>query len=127
MREIKFRAWFNKKPDWWKRQMFYSDDEPAGIGDWFYEVQCYQEDAPIMQFTGLKDKNGKEIYEGDIVRAIYKDMGSGEEITEEYEMEWECTDPGPGYVGFNVGNYQSIEIIGNVWENPELLTEQTKD
>jgi len=63
-REIKFRAWDGK-------MMFYG-----------YVVHCnYAENAPIkvMQYTGLKDKNGKEIYEGDLIRAYFS---FGEYFTE---------------------------------------------
>ena len=65
-RELKFRAWFDTKPSWCN-QMFYSKEEPAGLGDWFSECSTEQDNYALMQFTGLQDKNNKKIYEGDIL------------------------------------------------------------
>lgn len=86
----------------------------------------------LMQFTGLKDKNGKEIYEGDLVRS-----GNGR-IWEVKFGEFVYSMPDQEYSGYGYyicpnekeyqkkGNwylYQSVEVIGNIHENPELLEE----
>ncbi len=70
-------------------------------------------DSVAMQYTGLKDKNGKEIYEGDIARF------------REYNHHINFSDG-----GFYVGDFDTlgsintaVEIIGNIYENPELLKE----
>ena len=121
-REIKFRAWDGYK-------MYYPNDESnygVRIGGEIYEL--YQ-DGPdhiryhplpdgssLMQYTGIKDKNGKEIYEGDIIKAPH-DFGPGgfHERTFVFrtialigavEAYWDMS---------------AAEIIGNIYENPELL------
>lgn len=84
-----------------------------------------------MQYTGLKDKNGKEIYEGDII-AEWED---GLEKVERYQVKWHGED---GYPAFDIepnhfeetnalsfyaqnGEGYELEVIGNIYENPELL------
>ena len=73
------------------------------------------DDWKVMQFTGLKDKNGKEIYEGDIVKP-YKERRNYSQIVYEFNQF--------RIKGKNIyWNWflEEIEVIGNIYENPELL------
>lgn len=122
MREIKFRAWDGQK-------MFNVDVlaiSPCGWSCPDYGKKgvslAYQPSVKAMQYTGLKDKNGKEIYEGDLVTINQEDE---EDI---FEIEWdECTSrfimscDSHYTCDFDNYNGSDCEIIGNIYENPELL------
>ncbi len=117
-REIKFRAWGktdNRIKDW--KQILKCGFENILINDSFYE---------LMQFTGLKDKNGKEIFEGDIVEFRYWE--EGERLQDIMVVEFEDGSFNAwNKKGLNIGDFKNeianerIEVIGNKFENPELL------
>jgi uncharacterized phage protein (TIGR01671 family) len=121
-REIKFRAWNGE-------QMDYDGNERI------FDFHAYM-DHPIMQYTGLKDKNGKEIYEGDIVvMAGYQNPISGEVESDlcivEYRdivlcyMEYKQDGsegritPVHDYIGIS-NQDEECEVIGNIYETPYL-------
>ena len=126
MREIKFRAWAEKKTKEYEWQVTYKGfmTEPFDFqdfdGDYFIPDSIYIEDMKIMQFTGLKDKNGKEIYEGDILYFKHNLY----EITQ--TVRWGSADETEGEdktcVGFvfPLVDIEKLEVIGNIYENPEL-------
>lgn len=109
MREIKFRAWKKKKRIFifW-RNIFEGSD--------FWEDVNYPDTLSVMQYTGLKDKNGKEIYEGDIVRTTRETEDSKEDYFDE-----EVTFGGGAFNPISLQPEETWEVIGNIWENPELL------
>lgn len=96
-----------------------------------HKHEVYPENLALMQFTGLLDKNGKEIYEGDVVRCDVGDDREGCPHVIEYVMDI-GGEYGGGLPGFalrgllrNGGKGYAWtgreEVIGNVYENPELL------
>lgn len=112
-REIKFRAWMGEYNEFFYFDLYDLQQNPDYYGDALDEL--------LMQYTGLKDKNGKEIYEGDI--ALGRSYGA--EFKEVVHMI--CG----GYAPYTAHNEDAIlvfdhspmesEIIGNIFENPELL------
>ena len=83
------------------------------------------EDIELMQYTGLKDKNGKEIYEGDIVSFNLKSDSEGQPYIIGY-IEYQTTFSGYRIMSFEGSfaldyNIKDIEVIGNIYDNPELL------
>jgi len=118
MREIKFRAWhlgYSKKGHTMliEPKMLF-DNEPGDCLRWFSDGQKISD---IMQYTGLKDKNGKEIYEGDILR----DLGGFH-----HKIEWQYYFAQFQTVCVELGDAQDIskdaleevfEVVGNIYED----------
>lgn len=124
MRTIKFRA-FQDNIMYYQDVMYYRDE--SGICSTKYFLDKLYEDAALMQFTGLYDKNGKEIYEGDIVKAynlIYTiefKYGAFIFVNEVYKLDWrDIANKNRDYRLYE-DVIENFEIIGNIYENPELL------
>lgn len=122
MRKIKFRAWVGKMEydittgkfgtffvNSGKRGDGLADDDSAILTPFNTKLP---NDCPVMQYTGLLDASGKEIYEGDIVK-----KWEGRPLVVEWTPTpevWKC---------FNYYDDPSdFEVIGNIYQNPELLT-----
>jgi uncharacterized phage protein (TIGR01671 family) len=121
-REIKFRAW--EKPD--EIVSFNGAMHYNIVGNDYFGKWLSSDEYVIMQFTGLKDRLGKEIYEGDILQTKgLTDDFMAEKITRKLEVKFS---DGAFYTHkeFSVNeNYLPIvanwgEVVGNIWENPEL-------
>lgn len=119
MREIKFRCWDEKL----KRWEYWGLPEDAGyIAGRFNKENATKKGRrfstkTLCQFTGLHDKNGEEIYEGDIVECDDKGSKSLHEVRFTSEK---CDESRFGWD--SVGWYENeIEVIGNIYENPELI------
>lgn len=141
MREIRFRAWDSNKMV-----------VPACIGDygeWYETGRDYENGRGIkdglMQFTGIKDKNGKDIFEGDVlefadkwewyrtkygIRMLGAQPEKRKELQEEYDkepMERRVIEMPECYEWLISSEIQTYwHVIGNIHENPELIEREAK-
>jgi uncharacterized phage protein (TIGR01671 family) len=127
MREIKFRAWDKEQ----KYMAYQGTPDLETLSSFVFHFG----DEILMQYTGLKDKNGKEIYEGDILlikekRAnfplkwvvVYNEEQTG------FRLRWEqrFTNNEGGFYDILISpnECEQFEIIGNIYEHPELLEKE---
>jgi len=128
MRDIKFRVWDGTRMlESWHSFYINSDSGVAyecyagGHGDSGSVEQIVG--AKVMQFTGLLDKNGKEIYEGDIWEDADLCNLKGPVVFKECRFIIEWTNGSSGDLHTNVTTGKRGKIIGNIYQNPDLLTE----
>ena len=142
MREIKFRAWcegahggltfINPTMEY---DVIIQDGKYADVENG-WDIHGTYETIPLMQYTGLKDKNGVEIYEGDILKTFSNINKYTDSFAEDIEPKFGYTTvvrdgacfkttykKRPSYVlNENGGSMvEHMEVIGNIYENPELL------
>jgi len=117
MRQIKFRAWWIKEKTMLHNvQSFYDTLGDKKHGNEYEPEQSfgglldYPDEYIVMQYTGLKDKNGKEIYEGDTFEITDGDGW----VVGKHEAKMDCET-------LCVDDRCIGEVIGNIYENPELL------
>jgi uncharacterized phage protein (TIGR01671 family) len=118
-RTIKFRTWSEKQ----KQMVLMPDLEVYAHPDGSIEYHCRSgAKKPLMQFTGFKDKNSKEIYEGDILKTIGI-YGNGKVVWDRVAYFIELTSrERESYHQFIDATGNAHEVIGNIYENPELLS-----
>lgn len=131
MREIKFRAWDTKHREMIEEIKIFPEYNWLVQSD--NDALCERERASenqliLMQYTGLKDRNGTEIYEGDIVRINIPVDENNPLITNGIFQV--IFDKGMFCIFIPEGNYplsdylhQDCEVIGNIYEHPELLNQ----
>ena len=130
MREIKYRAWltYEKRMIEWENLHLetFKDDETGKVSfmlwvgddeDDNFGSACGESCFKLLQYTGLKDRNGREIYEGDVVG--YKWEAVRNELL---VVEWSFSDGAYSFGGIRTDYAVKFgEVIGNIYENPELL------
>lgn len=132
-REIKFRAWDSKEEIMWTPELSierYSSKYlnlatgviiPGTSGDWGdNEIKI---DIDIMQYTGMRDKNGSEIYEGDICTIFIKQLTIPISLPVEYWASGFCVwmRNKDGVANIYLDDIDVIQVIGNIHQDPELL------
>lgn len=109
-REIKFRAWRGM-------DMIYQEDESSASAAHFFN--CVHGQHHVMQFTGIKDKSGNDIFEGDILREYKGSIGSVIFINGSFKCKMTHAES-PWQIYYTKRKI-TFEIIGNIFENPELI------
>ncbi len=131
-RPIKFRAWVKSE----KRMETFSFWDWHAMGSTYWEHPWADPDkVEVMQFTGVHDKNGREIYEGDIILSfldkgregqgrqhaeiVFIEGGFGAKLIKTEPPDFRHFTPGEGMPNFHWGTYSSV--VGNIHENPEMV------
>lgn len=127
-REIKFRAWLKKEKKMVNVETIDFTDKSIQYLEKSEFINAYLlrrvsfDDVELMQYTGVKDKNGKEIYEGDIV--ILNDTEEENRCVVKYKYgSYILIDGDLREDLSNVESYKFLEVVGNIYENKNLMEE----
>ena len=117
MRKIKFRVWCKEHSEWESNPTFIADNGALFCGLARSAIPLKDNTHVVMQYTGLKDKNGTEIYEGDIV--VFKNWKPKSVVFQTNGVQTFVFDG----TDLWLSSYDSehYKVIGNIYQNPELL------
>lgn len=141
MRSIKFRCWFNGRMCYGIPAIRFDEkgvcrvDLNADDGDFDSTCDTWakRDDFELMQFTGFQDRNGRDVYDGDIIAKdcypFYRDdkpnyFATVEWIFGGWQYVLRCVSPGRGIsdgINQQLEDCDDFEVVGNIYENPELL------
>ena len=151
MREIKFRAWLKEscleKHGYYKYEVYKEKIDKLGrmrkvhsihlnkesiiiSSAWGGNIGVLIDDVELMQYTGLRDKNGVKIFEGDIIEYWYRSVSgtaSSTAIVKFYDGAFQLEDIDDSDTTELLYLAEDLKVIGNVWENPELLEFEDDD
>src|SRR6185312_10962387 len=123
VREIKFRAWDKRNKKWFHEASIIITNN--GFYEGYREFEdgysLFDYEYELIQYTGLKDKNGVEIYEGDIIQADDSGTFLGDKFYKGFHRYWKKQVVEDIRNCFFKNYTSNIEVIGNIYENPELL------
>ena len=123
MRKIAFRAWDKEKKKMYYVPAWYFSLSVVGLGMGTEAHELGTDHCEVMQFTGLKDKDGKECFVGDIIEAEWKGKKEYVEIYADTMIPRErgvkCGKKWDNFV--MPSDIQINKIAGNIYENPELI------
>lgn len=129
MREIRFRCFYRDKM-YFVDELYFHKDGSFGVGFIYMDGNMVSPDSEhvkgIMEYTGLKDNNGKEIYEGDILQYLFNEVDEIDQAIVIFDEGAWCSKTDDHQSEYLFEELQSnafsyIYIIGNIYENPELI------